>query len=156
MKIRDRLEILRAVAPKKDTATGQLYRVAEDRGRVFTHIRMYMIMKSSRNSYHVHEMIFKKNDGKRAQEWRAWLDKHLRDILANSVLPGINVTDESQIWSVEKLIGWVGEKTKGRKRDKRKSRNSKVAKKRHTAKRQGARGGKNHLRRRHGNRKGKT
>jgi len=104
---------------------------------------MYTLLVSSENTHQIHEAVFKKEKGKTRHEWAAWFVKHFEKIYVTGVLAGIGLRTEKQ-WSVQKILGWVG-------RDKYISRNPKMARKRHKAKRQGRKNGQVHLRRRQRN-----
>lgn len=84
MKIRERLAALRQAAPNR-AESGQLYsKIAETR-RVFRSIRLYALLVSTRNNFTIHEVVFKKDVGKRPDAWAVWLAEKSSAIYTASI-----------------------------------------------------------------------
>lgn len=143
------LDMLRAVAPKR-SKHAQLYANLEQTRRVWARVRMHTLQKSDDGSLRLHAAVFNKSAGKTASEWGAWFRANFRDIYTKNILPYYETTGGTS-WQVLKILGWTGEKLASN--GKRKSNDSEMVTRRNKAKRQGTKRGKNHIRRRHRNRK---
>lgn len=142
MKIREKLERLRRLAPNR-SATGQLYKNQKELSKKFVRISMYTLLVSSENTHQIHEAVFNKVNGKKSAEWAEWFSRNFETIYVKGILAGIGIRTEKQ-WSVQKIIGWVGHAEYT-------TRSAKVGRKRHKTKRKGIKNGQVRVRRRHRN-----
>lgn len=144
MKIRDKLERLRKLAPSR-SPLGQLYKSSKELKKAYARVSMWTILVSSENTRQVHEAVFTKEAGKTAPQWAEWFTKNFEIVYVKGVLAGVGIRTEKQ-WSVQQIIGWVGHAEYA-------VSYPKVGSKRNKAKRQGRKNGQVRVRRRRRNKK---
>jgi hypothetical protein len=127
MKLRERLELLRRLAPKR-SRYGQLYRDRVETEGKPKRITMYTLLESDEGTHMVHEAVFNKQEGKTAKEWAAWFSRNFYNCYRNGVLPGVALRTE-KTWRVKRVLGWRGH-------DKHRVAHPKVPRGRHQTKRQ--------------------
>lgn len=140
MKVAERIAYIKRLTPKQSRLTGQLVASGAAFGGSYKRVTLWAVLVSSDDSHMVHPTIFNKERAKSAREWYIWFRKHVAQVYANGVLPGVNIRTD-KIWSIEKWIGWQGGSAKSI------TRNSKLANGGNRAKRQGRKKRKNHIRR---------
>lgn len=108
MKIREKLEAIRRLAPKGPTQYGQIYATKDELQRSYDRITFWTVFRSDENTHMVrpHVFIAKKSPRTPAQ-WYQWLAANLDTIQRNSVLPGLNDRTGMQYFVLKKL-GWIG------------------------------------------------
>ena len=107
MKIREKLERLQRMYPKRD-ASGMMYRNREKLAGRFKRISLWTILVSTENTHQVHEcMIDKKQNPKTRQQWRVWIAANAANVYKTGVLPGLGIRTAPKQWAVMRVIGWT-------------------------------------------------
>lgn len=166
------LDNLGTIAPHR-TVDGHLYRTKEQLNAKTKRATMFLLIRSTDNTYAVHETLFVSRKARRTgAQWFRWFDRHAfkgtdpdgtpteRDgIIRGNILPGIN-TRTQKIWEVVGGPNRITKATRGYlgfiTHDLRKPIPAKVDRKGNKAKPQGRKNGKNNRRRRRRNAKRKT
>jgi hypothetical protein len=153
--IRERLQRLRIMCPRKRGL--QIYAKAADTRTPTKRAMLYTYIRSSDNTYAVHETVFNKKEKMTPREWEEFFREqvfrgtgsdddppYLRDgVLLGAIIPGTNIKSSNQ-WDVRAIIGF-------RTYDLYKRRDTPLAKKRGKTKRKRQQVGQNHIRRGHRN-----
>ena len=107
MKLKDKLDRIRAALPKGPTRHGQLYAVATDTKRRYKQVTLYTLFISEENTHLLRPHIFKKEDAMTPAQWHDWFSDKLEEIHKTAVLPGIAIRTNKS-WAVERILGWSG------------------------------------------------
>ena len=103
-----RLDALRALAPKGPSPLGQIYADDADLQRSYTRITVWTVFRSDANTHLVRPHVFdKKNKALSPLEWHAWLARNLDKIQRVNVIPGLNKRT-GRVYFVYKRLGWIG------------------------------------------------
>lgn len=163
MTVRDQLENLRRIAPKRsgNVSCPQLHASDRDLNLTTKEATLYVYIRSSERTYALHETLFHKSRAYTALEWQHFFgDRVLRGwrspdddatpaerdgILRGSILPGVNLRTQGKQWSVVAVVGYVLHAV-------HESPNTAMVGKRNKTKPQRQSSGQTHIRRRHGNR----
>lgn len=107
MKVGERLEQLRRMAPHT-SEHGQLYAQAAETRRRFYRVSLWYVLVSVENTHSVHETVFKKAEPLSPAEWAAWFasDK-ARDALSH-IIAHIGLRTGKR-WALQKFLGWAGD-----------------------------------------------
>lgn len=107
MKVREKLEQIRRLAPKGPNEFGQIYAAKEDLNRAYDRITFWTIFKSDENTHLVRPHVFVSKRPRSPAEWYDWLARNLDDIQRTDVLNGLNNRTGKQYFIFRKL-GWIG------------------------------------------------
>lgn len=116
--IRNELENLRRMFPKRNGL--HLYASAKRRDRRSRAATLYVYIRSTDNTYALHQTLFVRRRPFDPGEWRSFMDgrvfKRWKDngtpaeregILRGAIIPGINIRTAGKFWAVVKIIGYV-------------------------------------------------
>ena len=160
MTVKDQLENLRRIAPKRTGSVKCPHLHANDAQlkQDAKEATLYVYIRSSDRTYALHETLFHKSRPYTALEWDyffrnrvlvGWEDDGSpaeRDgILRGAIIPGINLRTQGKHWSVVAVVGYVTHAV-------HESPSTTMVKQRNKTKSQRRKDGQTNLRRRHGNR----
>lgn len=164
MTIRDQLDNLRRIAPKRSGSAKcpHLYANEKQRDAPANEATLYVYIRSTDRTYALHESVFHKSRPYTALEWAHFFGNRVlvgwkangspaeRDgILRGSIMPGVNLRTQGKQWSVVAVVGYVTHVV-------HESPNTSMAKRRNKTKSSRRKNGQNNLRRRHRNRSRKA
>lgn len=108
MKLSEKLDRLRRVAPLGPSRYGQLYARKSDLSRRYKRVVMHTLFRSEENTHLLRPHLFKKDEGKTPAEWADWFSRNLTEVHIHGVLIGIGLRTGKH-WTVQRILGWVGD-----------------------------------------------
>lgn len=107
MKVREKLEQIRRLAPKGPSEFGQIYAARDELNRAYERVTFWTIFKSDENTHLIRPHVFVAKRARTPVEWHAWFSRNLDEIQRGPVLTGLNNRTGKQYFIFKKL-GWIG------------------------------------------------
>lgn len=139
MKVGERLEQIRRMAPHTNEYGQMFAREAETRRR-FYRVSLWYLLVSVENTHSVHETVFKKTEPLSSAEWAAWFKSEKAREALSHIIAHIGMRTGKR-WALQKFLGWTGDAEFA-------ARNPPPSTRRHKTIKKRGKSGQTHLRRR--------
>ena len=106
-RLRAIVERLRRSNPHIDK-TGQMYSDKVQLERRYRRVVLYTLFLSDENTHMIRPHVFDKKRHMSGQEWASWFSEHLTKIHVGTILPALSARTGGKAWSVQQIMGWVG------------------------------------------------
>jgi hypothetical protein len=87
--IREQLERLQHVLPKRDLRTGLMYARRDELALHSKSIKLYGVFASDQGTFMLRAHIFESEQARTHEQWADWLAEHYSKILRDSIIPGM-------------------------------------------------------------------
>lgn len=106
MKLSAKLERIQRATPHRHSS-GMLYARKDQLNRVYRRVNMLVLLLSIENTHMIHSAVFQKLKYRSPDQWADWFSRNFSEVYTNGILPGIALRT-GKPWSVERIIGWIG------------------------------------------------